>query len=131
MATPIAANFVGPLTFRVVATDGQLSSVPEVFTLAVNSPPFNVLLSGPHTYLPSSPAGTIIGTLSARDIEGEAILVYTVTVGTSEFEVANGNELRVKTGVTLSVAATKSVTVSVTDGVFTVTQTFLLTEGFL
>jgi VCBS repeat-containing protein len=88
------ANFNGTFGFAYRVDDGQGASAQASITIEVapvNDAPQNLLLSNA-TIVENAALGTVVGLLSASDIDGDA-LTFAV-VGTSPFTVV-GNELRV------------------------------------
>ena len=67
-----AAGAYGSVTVSLVANDGAANSTPRTFQLNVTPPPTaptDIMISA-NTVAENSPGGTVIGTLSATDING-------------------------------------------------------------
>jgi Ca2+-binding RTX toxin-like protein len=87
-------------------------------------PPTGLALSAA-TVAEDAPVGTVVGTLSATDPEGQP-LTYTLTGNAGgRFEIV-GNELRVKVGLDYETATSHGITVTVSDGVNGVSKAFAI-----
>ncbi|MDQ0318474.1 Ca2+-binding RTX toxin-like protein/predicted transcriptional regulator [Pararhizobium capsulatum DSM 1112] len=81
-------------------------------TLGSSSAPENVTLSG-HVLTPKAVAGTVVGTLSAHDVDGDAISFSLTSDSSALFEIV-GNQLRLKTNANLDPLATPVLTIIIT-----------------
>ncbi|WP_112662090.1 M10 family metallopeptidase C-terminal domain-containing protein [Microvirga flavescens] len=111
-------------TARVVVTDNLPPIEPEP-----NKAPTDLALSGA-SILENAAAGTVIGTLSARDGDGDA-LTYTLTDDAGgRFEIRDGR-LVVKAGAVLDyeTASSHKITAMVSDGEATVAKDFIIHVG--
>ena len=120
-------------TLTVQVSDGTLTSDAIV---TINLSDINETLSLPslsaNSINENSPNGTVIGTLSATDPEGQAI-TYTLTGDAGGRFSVVGNQLRVANGSLLDFEAnaSHSITVQASDGVHTQTQSFTINVGDL
>ncbi len=106
-------------TFRVVDQSGAFSNLGTVAfnVFGVNDAPANVALTGA-TIAEASPFGTIVGTLSASDIDTGDTLTYTLLNDAGGRFAISGSTLVVENGVGLDYeqATSHTVTVRVEDG---------------
>jgi hypothetical protein len=109
-----AADFNGTDSFSYTVSDGVLSS-PATLTLnvgAVNDAPRNLAASG--ATIPSgATAGTVIGTVSASDPEGNPI---TYGISDPRFTINGANQIVVANGATFP-EATVNLVISASDGI--------------
>lgn len=78
-----AADYFGPDSFAYVASDGSLLSAPanvSLTVLPINDPP--VLDDAAFTLDENSRNGTVVGTLTAADVDGDPI-AYSILAGNS------------------------------------------------
>ncbi|BCH20393.1 cadherin domain-containing protein [Mesorhizobium sp. L-8-3] len=129
-STATAFDFENPptvvdLSFQVlVYADGGTYDIPITLTVTDDTAPTGLALTG-NTVAEDAAPGTVVGTLSATDAEGQT-LTYTLTDDAAgRFEIV-GNELRVKAGLDREIAAEHAVTVQVSDGENQVSQTFTI-----
>ena len=112
LENPAGAN----VTIVVTGTDPSGASATQNFTVTIgnqNESPFNVALS-PSEVAENSAAATVVGALSAGDVDAGDTLTFTVS-GNPNFAVdAATNNLVVAPGATLDFETTPSQTITVT-----------------
>ncbi|EYD76425.1 calcium-binding protein, hemolysin-type [Rubellimicrobium mesophilum DSM 19309] len=117
-------------TIAVDVTDSAGHVLSQVFTIAVtnsNEDPDSLILSGGEVE-ENAAAGTLVATLDATDPDGDS-LGFTLTDDAGGlFEIVNGNEIVVAEGATLDFeqAASHDITVQVSDGIGTYSETVTL-----
>jgi VCBS repeat-containing protein len=109
------ANINGTDKFTVVASDGHGGTVEKTFTIniaAVNDAPSDVRLSNA-TVAENAANGTVVGALSALDLDGDAAFSYTLVDNAGgRFAIQNGN-LTVANGTLLDYEQANGHTISV------------------
>lgn len=101
------------VTVAVTATDPGGNSVTADIVVAVNDvdeAPSSVTIDGGQ--VDENAAGAVVGSLAATDPEGETA-TFSVDAG-SDFEIVDGNQLKLKDGIALDYEAAASVSVDVT-----------------
>lgn len=112
-------GFTGVDTFAYAVSDGHGGTDTATATIQVdpgNSPPTDIMLDD-NTVAEYSPAGILVGTLSATDPDAGDSFTYALTGGdTDKFEI-DGNRVLVKDGAGLDyeTADSHQITVQVTD----------------
>jgi Ca2+-binding RTX toxin-like protein len=109
--TPLNGD-VGTLSIRITASDGQLS-VSDLFSIAisnVNDAPTNVMLSN-DTVVENSTAGTLVGLVSATEVDQGDSLVFSLIDSSGVFEL-QGNALLVADGATIDYETQQSYTIT-------------------
>ncbi|TIQ42081.1 MAG: hypothetical protein E5X47_32265, partial [Mesorhizobium sp.] len=119
----------GPLDFETASshqvtlrvTDSQGNQYNKVFTIAVtdvndtqNQPPTDISLSA-NSVDENSPAGTVVGTLSATDPDSDESFTYTLLDDAGGQFAISGNDLVVNGPIDYEGGAAREVTVRVTD----------------
>lgn len=140
-----AANYFGPDSFTVIATDADQHSAEFTINVTVNpvnDAPTDIsfdLLSPSLSGIPENQTGAIVADLVATDVDlpqdsdfGQSIF----TTSDSRFEVIGGKTLKLRAGQALDFEATPTVQVSITatdrNGAglsFTKTLTFAVADG--
>jgi len=101
---------------KIKATDPGGLSYSQTFTINVtniNEAPYNLELSS-NSILENSPVNTIIGLLSASDVDQNDSLIFSVLVGTTNFNIS-GNQLRSSVVFDYENTTSQSVTIRATD----------------
>ncbi|CAB5499133.1 hypothetical protein THERMOT_983 [Bathymodiolus thermophilus thioautotrophic gill symbiont] len=84
------------LNTTITVTDGNNHTFDKIFNFTVgdidDTAPTNILLSNVNL-IKGQPANTLVGTLSASDVDTNTPLTFTVN-DTTNFKIVNGNELR-------------------------------------
>ncbi|AYQ56272.1 hypothetical protein MS2017_0533 [Bathymodiolus thermophilus thioautotrophic gill symbiont] len=84
------------LSTTITVTDGNNHTFDKIFNFTVgdidDTVPTNILLSNVNL-IKGQPANTLVGTLSASDVDTNTPLTFTVN-DTTNFKIVNGNELR-------------------------------------
>ncbi|WJH38415.1 carbohydrate-binding protein (plasmid) [Aliirhizobium terrae] len=129
---PDDADGDGVYSATVTVSDGTTSTSQDItVTVAdVNEAPGAISLAGTATFVEDVAQGTVLGTVSATDSDGDP-LVYSVS--DTRFSVNAGGQLVIAQGASFDFAEEPSVeiVVSAFDGEFTTTQsfTFAVTEA--
>lgn len=118
LAANVTLNYELKNTYsiKIKATDPGGLSYSETFTINVtntNEAPYNLELSS-NSILENSPVNTIIGLLSASDVDQNDSLIFSVLVGTSNFNIS-GNQLRSSVVFDYENTTSQSVTIRATD----------------
>ncbi|HEX9770782.1 MAG TPA: Ig-like domain-containing protein, partial [Kiloniellales bacterium] len=114
-----ASGFAGTDSFAYTISDGNGGTAGAIATIqvaAANSAPTDITLSD-STVAEYSPAGVVVGTLSASDPDAGDTFTYAVTGGASDKFEIDGNRILVKDGANLDfeTAASHQIDVEVTD----------------
>ncbi len=137
-ATDFEARSDHTYSVIITASEAGKSSVSKTITVTVTDlndvAPTNIQISNTNL-LKGQPAGTVVGTLSATDIDTAAdALTFTIT-NNADFEIVNRNQLKTKRPI--AAIGDMTITVTVSDGVqhtrkdFTIKVIALEDEGEL
>jgi hypothetical protein len=110
----------------ITASEAGKSSVSKTITVTVTNlndvAPTNLQISNTDL-VADLPAGTVVGTLSATDIDTAAdALTFTITSNNADFEIVNRNQLKTKRRITA--IGDMTITVTVSDGIQSANQEF-------
>ncbi|WP_158009138.1 hypothetical protein, partial [Bathymodiolus thermophilus thioautotrophic gill symbiont] len=75
--------------------------------------PTNILLSNVNL-IKDQPANTLVGTLSATDVDTNTALTFSVD-DTTNFKIVNGNELRTNKSITTALGNTININITASD----------------
>ncbi|CAC9655810.1 hypothetical protein, partial [uncultured Gammaproteobacteria bacterium] len=117
-ATDFEARSDHTYSVIITASEAGKSSVSKTITVTVTDlndvAPTNIQISNTNL-LKGQPAGTVVGTLSATDIDTAAdALTFTIT-NNADFEIVNRNQLKTKRPI--AAIGDMTITVTVSDGV--------------
>ncbi|MBM6580377.1 VCBS domain-containing protein [Microvirga sp. BT689] len=126
-----AVDFRGDITFQYRVLDGNGgTSQPQTFTIkvgTVNDAPREILLSNTRVE-ENAQAGTVVGTLTGLDVDGDTLTFSLVDNAGERFAISNG-QLVVQDGVRLDYeqATAHTVTIRITDASqASYTETFII-----
>ncbi|WP_137181977.1 Ig-like domain-containing protein, partial [Roseomonas sp. AR75] len=109
-------NYTGPDSFQYQAFDGTASSNIATVTIDIdfeNDAPTDIALSNA-SIAENSPAGALVGLLSATDVDSAAF-TYAIVSGPSPFAIV-GNQLQVNGALDYETQDTYTLTIRVDDG---------------
>ncbi len=108
----------------ITASEAGKSSVSKTITVTVtdlnDEAPTNIQISNTNL-IAGLPADTLVGTLSATDLD-TATDALTFTTTSTDFKIVNGNQLKTKRSITA--IGDMTITVTVSDGIQSVNQEF-------
>ncbi|WP_139699123.1 cadherin domain-containing protein [bacterium endosymbiont of Bathymodiolus sp. 5 South] len=124
-ATDFEARSDHAYSVIITASEADKSSVSKTITVTVTDlndvAPTNIQISNTNL-LKGQPAGTVVGTLSATDIDTAAdALIFTIT-NNADFEIVNRNQLKTKR--LIDTIGDMTITVTVNDGIQSANQEF-------
>ncbi|CAB5505345.1 hypothetical protein THERMOT_2137, partial [Bathymodiolus thermophilus thioautotrophic gill symbiont] len=105
------------LNTTIIVTDGNNHTFDKIFNFTVgnidDTAPTNILLSNVNL-IKDQPANTLVGTLSASDVDTNTPLTFTVN-DTTNFKIVNGNELRTNKSITTALGNTININITASD----------------
>ena len=123
-ATDFEARSDHAYSVIITASEAGKSSVSKTITVTVtdlnDEAPTNIQISNTNL-LKGLPADTLVGTLSATDLD-TATDALTFTTTSTDFKIVNGNQLKTKRSITA--IGDMTITVTVSDGIQSVNQEF-------
>ena len=125
-------NYVGPDSFTFKANDGLDDSAEVTVSItvtAVNDAPSDITLTG-SSVAENEPAGTVVGSLSASDIDSTSF-TYSLVAGAGDDDNASfsisGDELKTAASFDFETKSSYSVRVQVSDGDASFEEAFTVT----
>ncbi|VVH61579.1 hypothetical protein BSPWISOX_3000 [uncultured Gammaproteobacteria bacterium] len=120
----VQATFIARFIGAIISTETVDKTITVTVTDLDDEAPTNIQIS--NTDLPAdSPVGTLVGTLSATDVDtDDDALTFTITNTSADFEIANGNELKTKR--VLTTTADRHVTITASDGTRSIEKDFTI-----
>ena len=123
-ATDFEARSDHAYSVIITASEAGKSSVSKTITVTVtdlnDEAPTNIQISNTNL-IAGLPADTLVGTLSATDLD-TATDALTFTTTSTDFKIVNGNQLKTKRSITA--IGDMTITVTVSDGIQSVNQEF-------
>ncbi|OJA03561.1 cadherin repeat domain-containing protein, partial [Bathymodiolus thermophilus thioautotrophic gill symbiont] len=105
------------LNTTITVTDGSNHTLDKIFNFTVSdiddTAPTNILLSNVNL-IKDQPANTLVGTLSASDVDTNTPLTFAVN-DTTNFKIVNGNELRTNKSITTALGNTININITASD----------------
>ncbi|CAB5502085.1 hypothetical protein THERMOT_1551 [Bathymodiolus thermophilus thioautotrophic gill symbiont] len=105
------------LSTTITVTDGNSHTFDKTFNFTVSdiddTAPTNILLSNVNL-VKDQPANTLVGTLSASDVDTNTPLTFAVN-DTTNFKIVNGNELRTNKSITTALGNTININITASD----------------
>ncbi|AYQ56254.1 hypothetical protein MS2017_0514 [Bathymodiolus thermophilus thioautotrophic gill symbiont] len=105
------------LSTTITVTDANSHTFDKTFNFTVSdiddTAPTNILLSNVNL-IKDQPANTLVGTLSASDVDTNTPLTFTVN-DTANFKIVNGNELRTNKSITTALGNTININITASD----------------
>ncbi|OIR25383.1 cadherin repeat domain-containing protein [Bathymodiolus thermophilus thioautotrophic gill symbiont] len=105
------------LNTTITVTDGNNHTFDKIFNFTVgdidDTAPTNILLSNVNL-IKDQPANTLVGTLSASDVDTNTPLTFAVN-DTTNFKIVNGNELRTNKSITTALGNTININITASD----------------
>ncbi|CAB5505590.1 hypothetical protein THERMOT_2178 [Bathymodiolus thermophilus thioautotrophic gill symbiont] len=105
------------LNTTITVTDANSHTFDKTFNFTVSdiddTAPINILLSNVNL-IKDQPANTLVGTLSATDVDTNTALTFSVD-DTTNFKIVNGNELRTNKSITTALGNTININITASD----------------
>ncbi|CAB5496671.1 hypothetical protein THERMOS_541, partial [Bathymodiolus thermophilus thioautotrophic gill symbiont] len=105
------------LNTTITVTDANSHTFDKIFNFTVSdiddTAPINILLSNVNL-IKDQPANTLVGTLSATDVDTNTALTFSVD-DTTNFKIVNGNELRTNKSITTALGNTININITASD----------------